>query len=93
MVDNSMSTSNFQDLIHRFDEALCGGLKLCVIARALPGRGKTTLVQKIITHYGDSSEFTAVMSAADDFMVNSLGESNLKMILTIEKTWCSVLIF
>lgn len=72
---SAMSNSSSQDLLRRFDEALLGGHKLCVIARGLPGRGKTTLVQEIITYYGSSGEFTAVMVAADDYMIDSSGES------------------
>jgi hypothetical protein len=84
---STMSNSSSQDLIRRFDEALSGGHKLCVIARGLPGRGKTTLVQQIVSHYESSGEFTAVMVAADDYMVDSSGEKGLKIILKIKLTW------
>jgi hypothetical protein len=84
---SNMSNSSSQDLIHRFDEALLGGHKLCVIARGLPGRGKTTLVQEIVTHYESSGEFTAVMVAADDYMIDSSGEKELEIMLMIKLTW------
>ena len=67
------SMSDFQVLVSKTDEALLSGLKICMIARGLPGRGKTTLVENIVNHYNSIGEFTAVMAAADDFMINSSG--------------------
>lgn len=86
-VVSSMSNSSSQDLICRLDQALSVGHKLCVIARGLPGRGKTTLVQEIVKHYDSCGEFTAIMVAADDYMIDSSGESAFKVILTIQLVW------
>lgn len=83
-ISSPMSDSSSQDLICRFDQALAVGHKLCVIARGLPGRGKTTLVQEIVTHYDSCGEFTAIMVAADDYMIDSSGASAFKVILTIQ---------
>ena len=67
------SMSDFHGLLSKTDDALLGGLKICIITRGLPGRGKTTLAEKIANHYNNIGEFTAVMAAADDFMVDSSG--------------------
>lgn len=67
------SMSDFHGLLSKTDDALLRGLKICIITRGLPGRGKTTLVEKIANHYNNNGEFTAVMAAADDYMVDSSG--------------------
>jgi predicted PilT family ATPase len=66
-------SADFQTLIRKTDDALLGGLKICIISRGVPGRGKTTLVESIVRHYNDNGEFTATMSASDDFMIDSSG--------------------
>lgn len=66
-------SADFQTLVRKTDDALLGGLKICIIARGVPGRGKTTLVESIVRHYNDNGEFTTTMSASDDFMIDSLG--------------------
>lgn len=66
-------SADFQTLLRKTDDALIGGLKICIIARGVPGRGKTTLVERIVRHYNDNGEFTAIMSASDDFMIDSSG--------------------
>lgn len=69
----SKMSANFQTLLRKTDDALAGGLKICIIARGVPGRGKTTLVESIVRHYNDNGEFTTTMSASDDFMIDSSG--------------------
>ena len=78
--DNCLSAEKFsrmsadcRTLIRKTDDALLGGLKICIISRGVPGRGKTTLVESIVRHYNDNGEFTATMSASDDFMIDSSG--------------------
>ena len=78
------SMSDFHGLLSKTDDALLRGLKICIITRGLPGRGKTNLVKKIANHYNNIGEFTAVMAAADDYMVDSSGSLYLvTMILNV----------
>lgn len=67
-----------QNLISRIDDALSQDLKLCLITRGVPGRGKTTIAEQIVQHYGSNGEYNAIMVAADDFMVDSNGEVDLR---------------
>ena len=63
--------------------ALALGLKLCILVRGLPGRGKTTLAHAIADHVeaaaiGSSSNGSggkkAVIAAADDFFTDAAGQ-------------------
>ena len=59
--------------------ALALGLKLCIITRGLPGRGKTTLARAIADHVAASTVGSgsvgkkAVIAAADDFFTDAAG--------------------
>lgn len=74
---NPSIMENHETLVARIDTALSHGHKICLIARGLPGRGKTTLVGNIVEHFNKKKVFQAIMVAADDFMMNSKGMCQL----------------
>ena len=65
--------SGNEDLLTRIEETLLRGLKLCIITRGAPGRGKTTIAEEIVRHCTNNGKFNAEISSADDYMIDSLG--------------------
>ena len=71
--EDSRTMSGETDLFRRIEDSLSRGLKLCIITRGAPGRGKTTSVQEIIRSCRNNGFFDIEMSAADDYMIDSSG--------------------
>ena len=73
----SAITSCHLTLFEKIDRTVLEGLRLCLIMRGAPGRGKTTMAQDIVTHSRRNGLYTAEMVASDDFMVDSKGKGLL----------------
>ena len=65
--------SGNEELLARIEETLSRGLKLCIITRGAPGRGKTTIAEEIVRHCTNNGKFNAEIASADDYMIDSLG--------------------
>ena len=72
-LEESPLMSGNQELLTRIEESLLRGLKLCIITRGAPGRGKTTIAKDIVRHCTSSGKFGAEIASADDFMIDSSG--------------------
>ena len=59
-----------EDLIRKINVALSVKLKLCLITRGLPGRGKSRLARNIEEQIRDSG---VTIAAADDFLLDNQG--------------------
>jgi signal recognition particle GTPase len=63
----------FQTFLVKADEALSRGLKLCIIARGLPGKEKTAIITDIKKYFSKKGKQT-VISASDDYMLDLSGK-------------------
>ena len=70
----SRITSCGLSLLDKIDKAVLEGLKLCLILRGAPGRGKTTMARDIVAHAEERGLYKAEMMAGDDYMFDSSGK-------------------
>lgn len=64
---------DFPTFISKADAAIKAGHNLCIIARGLPGKEKTSMITDIKKRFNKKGKQT-VISASDDFMLDLSGK-------------------